>query len=1492
MLHILNEGGNAELKNRFFPLGDNIRKHLQRTLNSYSGDKDVDGYKRLVNILSMENGIAYNEMKRIKNFFDNFKGSPKSIEFILNGGQPMMLWVNATLNRATQAVKDFKAAKKAAGVNNAYIKPHEKNRQTKTTGPTTAKIQTKNVTKNIDSNSSIKYENKSHKKSVITESQESKSISAAKKLVMDKMGWDEQRADKFVREELRGDIPTLRTKNGGKFILGVTRMFLDRQLTDGGIIQQLNSTLELVASDAHINEYDRNLNGLSAQELIDRFATARQEIGDKDREENAALELQQNNDYTIIQIDNFEQASQYGQYTSWCVTHNENMLDSYTSGGIGQFYFCLKNGFENVPEEQGENCPLDEYGLSMVAVSVDGDGNLNTSTCRWNHDNGGNDHIMDTKQISQLIGRNFYEVFKPNNKWKNALETAMQRLANGERPQEIFENTYSSGNGFIIVHMLKKRNVCVYDESSKKYRLLFPNLWFDEIYYIEQNKIFEVCKNRKWNWLKEDGTLLSPNLWFDNITDFVENNLAFVSLNEKVNLFSINGDILCDNWYDEISAYHDNLARVVINRKCGFINKNGKLAFNKWFISASHFKNGFAVVISDNGYNIIDVNGNFISEQGFDFCDEMKEGFARVRVKEKWNFIGTNGNMLSEIWFDWCSSFENGFAIVENEEKQNFIKTDGNLISDRWYKSVDEFNEGFSVVEERANNGNMMYNYIDTNGKLLSETWFDWCSDFEGGLSFVQMFFEDQHTTLKNCIKTDGTLVSPNKWFNYIEKYNLKYLKVVDYVNNKRLQNLLDIETGEILCDEWFDEIFSTHNGFTKVTKESLGCNFINTDGNIISDKWFYDVSNFNNGFARIWRRDYGSNYINTNGEIISPNLWFDETYDFDDNGLGVVRYNNRYNLIDGNGKFVSDQGFSYIAPSFAPSGDLYVGTSLDGKPIKFNSKDNTISPMKKINRFEAKQRKTITITESQAFDLLLEAASLDDIYAKYYSQIPEEEFREIVAADPTAKEDKMGKYSKWLLALYTSGNLKLEDLYKATEYLTTFHRYKAKLDRKDIGQYKSLPDLYAAIEPYADNTQAASHKEEIRKIKQNTEKVYEDDEWLVIVPLTKEAAIEYGKNTQWCTAATTSNNMFKYYASDGKLYININKKTGRKYQFHFETRQFMDENDRNIDIEKDFKPTEGLYKFYFNNYGWRALYLRYGSVYIGEPNDAPVLVTKNGQSNYVNQNGELISETWYGPRSDVFNYGLAKVELFNAYNYIDINGNLLSPDQWFDSAESFLDDDMARIGLKRKKNLINRDGQIVSPDLWFDWCATGVMSPAALVKIDGKGYNYVTPDGQILCKQWFDTAYSFESPDNIVCAEVINNGKHNYINPKGEIMSPHLWFDELWDFYCGYAKVKVGESYNLMDAEGNLFSPNVWFWNIDRYKDNMAVLVIYDEHNGRYLKNFFNAETKRIISDEWFTDVSDFWSSPDNQHAYVVRQNGQTGIINKDGEIVQIFSN
>lgn len=409
---------------------------------------------------------------------------------------------------------------------------------------------------------------KKHKQ-IIVESQESKSIAAAKKLVMQRLNYNEQEADEFIRIKLRNDLPVLRTPQGGKFILGVTRMFCDGELRTANDIGNLNSTLKLVASDAHINEYDRNLNNLSCQELVQRFAKAMSDNLEAEKNEIGQMVFDTPSDYDIVRIDSFEQAEEYGDYVSWCVTHDESMFDSYTNDGINQFYFCLKNGFENAEEVPSDGCPLDEYGLSMIAVSVNENGMLNTCTCRWNHSNGGDDSIMNAKQVSKVIGMNFFEVFKPNSKWKDLLTNAMQRLSNGEDPRTIFKHVYPFNEGFAVVALNDKWNLI--DQEGR----FLSSQWFDYISYFSEG-FARVALNDKWNFINQEGRLLS-NQWFDNVYPFAEG-FAEVKLNGKWNYINQKGKILSNQWFDYVTSFESiGFAEARLNGKWFRIDTNGNL---------------------------------------------------------------------------------------------------------------------------------------------------------------------------------------------------------------------------------------------------------------------------------------------------------------------------------------------------------------------------------------------------------------------------------------------------------------------------------------------------------------------------------------------------------------------------------------------------------------------------------------------------------------------------------------------------------------------------------------------------------------------------------------------------------------------------------------------------------------------------------------------------------------------------------------------------
>lgn len=525
---------------------------------------------------------------------------------------------------------------------------------------------------------------------ILTESQESKSISQAKKLLMNRLGYSDAQADEFIRIKLRNDLPVLRSPQGGKFILGVTRMFLDGEIRDADTITQLNSTLKLVSSEAHTNEYDRNLNNMHAEDLISRFETARGELINQDRESLSQGVYERNNDYKIIPINSFEEAQQYGHYTSWCVTHYQNMFDSYTSNGMNQFYFCLKNGFENLQPQQGENCPLDEYGLSMIAVSVDSDGALNTCTCRWNHDNGGNDSIMDTKEISQIIGQNFYEVFKPNNKFKEKVEICLQKIASGENPEHAFD--YGEGDSV------------------------------SEGGYI-------VCLSGKWNWFTSDGQLGS-DVWYDSIT-ITSHGYYIVEYKRKKNLFNKNFQPVLPQWFDSVRFLGKDFLEVILNGKYNFANTQGELVSDMWFdYYSSYLPGGYYEIEVNDKYNILLPNGQFFSKTWFDTIGYFYVGWIHVKLGDKHNFINLHDNYLLDKWVDYATNFSKGFALIKDGQLYYLIKPDGNLISpvgfDEYISNVQEKGILARVFKDK------LYYFIDQNGNYILITYdnsLDWRDD-------------------------------------------------------------------------------------------------------------------------------------------------------------------------------------------------------------------------------------------------------------------------------------------------------------------------------------------------------------------------------------------------------------------------------------------------------------------------------------------------------------------------------------------------------------------------------------------------------------------------------------------------------------------------------------------------------------------------------------------------------------------------------------------
>lgn len=212
----------------------------------------------------------------------------------------------------------------------------------------------------------------------------------------------------------------------------------------------------------------------------------------------------------------------------------------------------------------------------------------------------------------------------------------------------------------------------------------------------------------------------------------------------------------------------------------------------------------------------------------------------------------------------------------------------------------------------------------------------------------------------------------------------------------------------------------------------------------------------------------------------------------------------------------------------------------------------------------------------------------LKDIHKKYYADMHDDVFWQIVQADPTYDAEghpgKKGKYTQWLLNAYKKGVIGTDALNECCFLLDVFHRYRQLLDERDIMKYDTLQKLRDALDPYLDDPYADVHETSkamrIRKIKEGAEKVYEDEQWAVFVPHTWEASRYYGKGTRWCTAYDYDDYYFNQYNSKGPLYININRQTKEKWQFHFETQTYCNERDERVSLD-DVPLTDGLRQFY-----------------------------------------------------------------------------------------------------------------------------------------------------------------------------------------------------------------------------------------------------------------------------------------------------------------------
>ena len=408
----------------------------------------------------------------------------------------------------------------------------------------------------------------------INESQESDSQKMAIKLIMSEWGWNKEKADNFVRKDLRGLFLNLgHNSKLGKFTVGLVRLLVDGLDESSDVVQDLNDVLPELLN--HYDEYNKNLNGLSAEDLIIALSPNKQKVIENEKRILGEINFQGGSEYDIVKINSYEEAQQYEKFTpvksSWCLTNDFTRWQYHSGYGRYDVYFCLKKGFQNIKETAGTNCPFDEYGLSMICVAVNRKGELITSALRWNHLHGCNDKMLNAVQLSKVLNVNFYEYFSRDDKTTNKLSILQTRLNDGEKIDDVFKYVIEC-NGVYICTCDDYSQILVDGNNKIITGYSYANILPYHDVFIAIN---DDCDDYKI--LDVGGNVLVQDC--DYCDDTWASNKGLICLRKsgtsKYNYFDIfNKRFISDMWYDRVRYIDGTIEGFVGDKKyCMFGGK-------------------------------------------------------------------------------------------------------------------------------------------------------------------------------------------------------------------------------------------------------------------------------------------------------------------------------------------------------------------------------------------------------------------------------------------------------------------------------------------------------------------------------------------------------------------------------------------------------------------------------------------------------------------------------------------------------------------------------------------------------------------------------------------------------------------------------------------------------------------------------------------------------------------------------------------------------
>lgn len=240
------------------------------------------------------------------------------------------------------------------------------------------------------------------------------------------------------------------------------------------ILIERNAYIDTVGTDMKMPE---DFGTLPIDKLIRKYNRKLQ-----GKEDVSKIERPRTKNYTYDICYTYSDCTKYEGLTNpgqWCITYSKTNYDNYTYGNNAFFVILLRNDYEKTPREMGKNYPLDNYGLSMIAIQVSKDSDrVVKGTTRWNH--GGYDGCPTIPRADDAVTQKMLE--------KIAGITPEVIHTIREEYQQNSDKHYDRGAETRMINIEKKRKLKYIQMQLNNGQLLSQYVDSEKIQYLYGSK--------------------------------------------------------------------------------------------------------------------------------------------------------------------------------------------------------------------------------------------------------------------------------------------------------------------------------------------------------------------------------------------------------------------------------------------------------------------------------------------------------------------------------------------------------------------------------------------------------------------------------------------------------------------------------------------------------------------------------------------------------------------------------------------------------------------------------------------------------------------------------------------------------------------------------------------------------------------------------------------------------------------------------------------